>query len=272
MEMIERYSADAVRYWAAGTALGKDTQIDEQKILAGSKLVTKLWNVARFAGRFLEEAPPDTSPNAPLPALTLADRWILARLQQLVARVTTLLDDYDYATAKSEMEIFFWTELADNYLEMAKQCLYSGGPAGAGARYTLHHALLTIIKLFAPLLPFVTEAIYQGLFEPAGSIHRSAWPEPDPRFADEGLEAAGNALITIATAVRRHKSETGLALGVELGELHIAAPPALVTVLKEARPDLLSITRASEIRLVQQLPTDGEVLLSNGQLQIALSA
>jgi valyl-tRNA synthetase len=99
MEMIEQYSADAVRYWAASTGFGRDSIISEQKIQAGAKLVNKLWNVARFSGRFL------TNYQLPItnPQLSLADRWILSRMQQLIGRVTNLLDNYDYATAKSEI-------------------------------------------------------------------------------------------------------------------------------------------------------------------------
>ena len=119
MEMIERYSADAVRYWAASTGPGKDAVISEEKIQMGAKLVTKLWNVARFSERFLEGYTPQAAGDL-AGQFTPADRWILARLQQLIRRVTALFQDYDYAAAKSEVEIFFWRDLADNYLEMCK--------------------------------------------------------------------------------------------------------------------------------------------------------
>jgi valyl-tRNA synthetase len=161
MEMIEQYSADAVRYWAASTGFGRDAIISEQKIQAGAKLVNKLWNVARFSGRFLE----DYQHSDQIPELSLADRWILSRMQQLIGRVTNLLDNYDYATAKSEIEVFFWTDLADNYLEMAKKRLYDETDlAHDGARYALFNILRDTVKLFAPFLPSVTETIYQGIF------------------------------------------------------------------------------------------------------------
>ena len=153
---IERYSADAVRYWAASTGFGRDSVIDERKIQSGAKLVTKLWNVARFSERFLDHAQ-----SAELPKqLSPADRWLLSRTQRLIQRVTLLFEGYDYATAKAEIELFFWTEFADNYLEMAKKRLYDGGEAGRGAQATLRLGLLTTLKLFAPFLPYVTEAIF----------------------------------------------------------------------------------------------------------------
>jgi valyl-tRNA synthetase len=246
---LDKHSADAVRYWAAGTGLGKDTVISEERIGAGGKWVTKLWNVARFAERFLA----GYAPAAPPPDLTTADRWLLARLAQITTAATVAFDAYDYATARGEVETFFWRDLADNYLEMAKQRLYEGEAGYDAARYTLYHALLTTLKLLAPLLPYVTEAIYRGLFaatDGAPSIHRAAWPLADARFEDADALAAGDALRDIATAVRRYKSEHGLSLGAELAALRLSgAPPELLPALHEATSDLLSITRARAITL-----------------------
>ncbi|GAB4580804.1 MAG: valine--tRNA ligase [Anaerolineales bacterium] len=131
MEMIETYSADAVRYWAASTSPGKDSVISEEKIQIGAKLINKLWNVAVFSERFLTGYRPPTTP----PTLTPADRWILAATQRLIRRTTELFDAYEYATAKSETENFFWV-FTDNYLEMAKMRLYdsreSSNPGSPG--------------------------------------------------------------------------------------------------------------------------------------------
>ena len=107
LEMITRYSADAVRYWAASTSPGKDAVISEEKIQMGARLVTKLWNVARFCEPFLQGYRPDPEHALDQSLLTPADCWILASLQSLIRRVTTLLEGYDYAAAKSEIETFF---------------------------------------------------------------------------------------------------------------------------------------------------------------------
>lgn len=271
-EMLERYSADALRYWAASTGLGKDATINEEKIQNGSKLVTKFWNVARFSQPFLEGY---TLPEA-LPALSTADRWMLSRLQRLVQRVTALFQGYDYAAAKSELEGFFWRELADNYLEMAKSRLYNAESLGhAGACYTLYRVLLTLDKLFAPFLPYITEAIYQGLFAAAEgslSIHCSRWPQADEALLDEQAEAAGEALIEIATAVRRYKSEGNLALNTVLARLQLAtADSGLAAALREATDDLASITRAAQIEVCQQLGAGLEEVKTEGAVALALA-
>jgi valyl-tRNA synthetase len=268
LEMIERYSADAARYWSSSTGPGKDAVISEEKIQMGARLVNKLWNVARFSERFLSDPGWRASRFDDLPALSPADRWILSRCQKLISHVTELMESYDYAAAKSEVETFFWREMADNYLEMCKQRLYdSSSPHHAGARFTLYHVLLTLIKLFAPFFPFVTEEIYRELFaclelisaegewrfvQGPASIHCSSWPSPDHGLEDRSAEELGEALVQVATTVRRYKSERQVALGSDLDGIQLmTTDKALAGGLVEATSDLMSITRARRIEVME---------------------
>jgi len=260
LEMIQRYSADAVRYWAASTSPGKDALISEEKIQAGSRLATKLWNVARFSESFLAETATSASDASGL-AFTPADRWILSRLQQVVRRVTDAFAGYDYTSAKNEVEAFFWQEMADNYIEMAKQRLYDVSAPGHGAAcFTLNTVLSTVLKLFAPVLPYVTEAIYLPLFsqqEQAVSIHRAAWPQAQDRFTDPEAEETGEILLQVATTVRRYKSERNISLGSELSLLQLGvANSGLAQRLAEATSDLMSITRARRVEIVETLNSE----------------
>jgi valyl-tRNA synthetase len=269
MEMIERYSADAVRYWAASTGLGKDSIISEDKVQAGAKLVTKLWNVARFSQRFVE----GYRPPAERPALALSDRWILSRMQRLVRQVTRFFHNYDFAAAKSETESFFWKALTDNYLEMCKLRLYEED--SEGARYALRSVLLTTLKLFAPFLPHVAEEIYREVFAAVGeadSIHRASWPLPDEALIDTEAEAAGDAVVDIATAVRRYKTDNQLFLGAELERLQVAIrDPGLRQALRDARADIRSITRAKQIEVRETLDDDLEMIGDTGTVVVALA-
>ena len=268
MEMIRRTSADAVRYWAASTSTGRDALISEDKIQMGARLATKLWNVARFAEPFITGAGLDGAQQTERPdQSTPADRWLLAALDAVVARTTASFEQYEYAQAKAEIERFFWRDLADNYLEMAKLRLYDPAhPAHAGACRALKTALKTLLKLFAPLLPYVTEAIWSALFaaEDGGiSIHNARWPEPAASSAvpepEEAQSAAGypsaelafgETLISLATAARRYKSEHALSLGSELGCLWITtAAPDLAERLEASTADLMSVTRARRIEV-----------------------
>lgn len=269
-QVFATYSADAVRYWAASTGLGKDAIISEQKIQLGAKLVNKLWNVARFSQNFLSGEPPVVD----AADLSAADRWILSRTQQLIERTTTAMRDYEHAAAKNEIEAFFWTELADNYLEMAKLRLYnSDSEKHAGALYTLYHVLLDTIKLFAPFLPHVTEQIYRAMYatEDGTSIHTQPWPQVDTRLANLISPEAGAALVTIATAARRFKSEHSLPLGSELRRIELAPhDPALAEELRAARPDIASVTRAQEVRIVDHLSAELERFDTEGAVDMAL--
>ena len=291
LEMIDRYSADAVRNWAASTGLGKNAVISEEKIQVGARLVTKIWNTARFSERFLSgyhplkgsetaaESQPLDSP-AQLPEFTPADRWILSRNQRLVRRVTHLLEEYEHAAAKSEIENFFWNDFADNYLEMCKQRLYAEDhPQGLAACFTLYHVLLNTIKLFAPFLPHVTEEIYQGLFagkekSQAGkpnSIHLSSWPIPDENLENEAAERVGELLVSIATAVRRYKSVRSLPLSTEVEGLELATvEDDLAMQLQAATSDLQSVTRARSIEVVAGFQPDREVIQADGTVRLAI--
>ena len=142
------------------------------------------------------------------------------------------------------MEAFFWRDLADNYLEMAKQRLYAPEhPGHLGACYTLRTVLLTVLKLFAPILPYVTEAVYRELFaeaEGCPSIHRESWPEVDAAWLDEQALQTGEDLIEIATTVRRYKSEKKSGLGKcdNAGTIRGVCPgPAHRIASGHSRPD-----------------------------------
>ncbi len=261
LAMIEAYSADAVRYWAGSTGPGRDAVISEDKIQAGAKLVTKLWNVARFAERFIGAMDAEIGSVARTPA----DRWLLARLARVVRAATREFENYDYAAAKSEVEGFFWRDLADNYLEMAKLRLYgSDGEEAAGARMVVMVALETVIKLLAPFLPYVTEEIYQHLYAEVAwkqSIHRTLWPVVDARHEDAEAEAVGEKLVAIASAVRRYKSEQAMSLGAELGTLVLrCVDKALTAQLVAATPDLRSVTRAQDVVVSDELGAAAEIL------------
>jgi valyl-tRNA synthetase len=273
MAMIQEYSADAVRYWAASASLGKDAVISEQKIQLGAKLVNKLWNVARFSQRFLMDYRPPAK--GEIPPLLPADRWILSRAQRLIGRTTEHMRSYEHAAAKSETEAFFWTELADNYLEMAKMRLYSETDAGrTSAQFALYRALLTALKLFAPFLPHVTEQIYRGLYatQAAPSIHTSPWPTADVRLEDEAGEAVGEALVAIATAVRRYKSEHNLSLGTELQRLELTTGDRdLAESLRQAKSSLASITRAEMVHVNSQPSPGLETIPIDGPVAVALA-
>lgn len=256
MAMLEKYSADAVRYWAASTASGKDAVISEEKVVTGQKLINKLWNLSRFSANFIvtEDEYPD------IEELTSGDKWILCSLQALIRQVTQAMENYDYAYAKNEIEKFMWL-FADNYLEMAKARLYGeAGPLQRSAKSTLSKTFLGILKLFAPFLPHVTDEIYQLIYkdvEKCATIHVSKWPQEEPAFYELKYLGFGDTLVAIASAVRRFKSERAFSLSTALEKIELETDqPELRDFLQKAIPDMISITRAQKIALVSKLDQD----------------
>jgi valyl-tRNA synthetase len=189
-----------------------------------------------------------------------ADRALLSWLQRLIARATIGFQSYEYAAALEATERFFWNTLCDNYLEWAKGRLYDGTPAERHAAQTaLAHTLLAVLKLFAPILPHITEEIHALLFGDAASIHTAAWPQPDESLVDPAAERTGDALLAIAAETRRFKSARKLGLGATLARMTIALADAdLRAALEQSATDLRSLTRARELAFAAEAGEDFE--------------
>lgn len=144
----------------------------------------------------------------------------------------------------------------------------------------MHQVLLTLVKLFAPFLPFVTEEIYQGLFAQgddanleasARSIHTASWPAIKPGQDDEQAIAVGDQLVEIASIVRRYKSEHSLSLGSEIAHLQLATEdPVLAEQLSQAVPDLSSVCRATKIEIRPWLKGELILLENEGTVQVGI--
>jgi valyl-tRNA synthetase len=165
--------------------------------------------------------------------------------------------------------------LADNYLELVKGRLYGkSGVLRDGAIYTLYQALLTTIKLFAPILPHVTEEIYRRLYasyEESVSLHRSSWPEGDPTWGDELADRFGEALVETLSTIRRYKSKRHLPLATEIERLQITTDDhKLRDQFNDIELDLMSATRALQVEVVEDLDPSLQQLGSDG-IQIAIT-
>ncbi|MDO8642984.1 MAG: valine--tRNA ligase [Candidatus Woesearchaeota archaeon] len=247
-----KYGADALRFWAAGSKLGDDLPYQEKDIVTGKKMVVKLWNAARFAMTHLESYTPGKL--SPPKKFLLMDRWLRSKLHGLIKRSTEAFDQYEYSKVKTDVEKFFWHDFCDNYLEIIKGRLYNteqyGHDSTESARSTLYRALFSILKLTAPLLPFITEAVYQRSFhhhEKILSIHHTTWPDYDESQIDKTADEAGDLLIDIITAVRKAKSDKTVSLGKDVAKILIECTGQEQMMLEEAIDDIKNTTRAAAI-------------------------
>ncbi len=220
-EMISKYSADALRFWAAGSKLGDDMPFQEKDLVTGNKFITKIWNASKFAFLHLSDY------NGEKPSkLETVDKWILSKLSKVVKVSTENFMNYEYSHTKLETETFFWHTFCDNYLELVKDRLYNadkrGNEAKLSAQYGLYQSLLAIIKLMAPIMPFITEELYQSYFmkhEKAKSVHLTKWPSID--LIEEHAEHVGDFVVEVIEFVRKKKSEKQLSLKAPVKKLII---------------------------------------------------
>jgi valyl-tRNA synthetase len=202
VDLFEQYGSDAVRYWAASARPGVDTAFSEDQMKVGRKLATKILNVTKFVLGF-GDADESVAPTEQV------DCAMLHRLAAVVEECTTAFEAFDYARALERTESFFWW-FCDDYVELVKTRAYSeDSPEGSlSARIALRRALSTLQRLFAPLLPFATEEVWN--WWQSGSVHQAQWPTSEELTASLSTssdEALLNAVCTTLAIIRRSKTE-----------------------------------------------------------------
>jgi valyl-tRNA synthetase len=180
LDEIDVHGADALRFGLLAMSSTQDVRFSDAKVQQGRDLSNKLWNASRLI--LLNAAEVESKPQP----LRVEDRWILSRMERTIASVTEKLDTYDFAHAATEAYAFFWSELCDWYLEIAKPRLYEGEPeVSANLLWLLERTL----SLLHPLMPFVTEEVWSYHPSRKGHLAVHRFPEADDSLFDEGAEA-----------------------------------------------------------------------------------
>ncbi|MBI5166207.1 MAG: valine--tRNA ligase [candidate division NC10 bacterium] len=255
--MIDRYGADSLRFTLAALAVqGRDIRLAEERIEGYRHFSNKLWNAARFV--LLHLSIPHTPTHCSLDhsKLQLADRWILSRLQDVIAEVTEALESYRFNDAASALYQFLWHEYCDWYLEIVKTRLSEEGDQGERATglYLMHHILEVILRMLHPFMPFITEEIWQRLPHQGESIMVAPWPQPDPSYRTPEV-ADFQKLMEGVRAVRNLRSEYQIPVSQRLPHIYIEPrTPGGASILEKFEGNFLHLTKASELKVGQEAP------------------
>jgi valyl-tRNA synthetase len=272
-QIIDNHHADAARYWAASARLGVDTAYDESVFKIGRRLVTKLYNAGKFVTAIVATAHAELGerPGAETVSEEL-DRGFLQQLRGLVERATAAFADFDYASALAHTEEFFWDNFTDSYIELAKNRAKGSGDVSRAARASavaaLDFALRVLVRLFAPVLPYITEEVWSwdyarrlqaqldgsdgdDLPPAACSVHRAAWPAA-AEFAPLGEPADSDSFAVAKAclaAIHRHKTQAGVSVARAINSMQLAAHPGTIRTVEMVAGDVISAVRADSFEL-----------------------
>lgn len=255
--LIEEYSADAIRYWTSSGKLGTDVVFDETEVVETNRLLTKLWNSARFTLNLID----GYKPGSQAPELTTIDKWILGRMASTLDNYHRYFAEFEFFPARIELQSFFWHDFCDNYIEIVKNRFRDDATADEAsresARYTLYNVLLTILKLFTPFIPHVAEEIYSlyhAGIEGIESIHQTCYPDSSLFPREEEALQAGDMMCELIRMVRGYKTKAQLSLMLPIANLWIASDAKGQALVNSISQDLAAVAVANNIVVSETLP------------------
>ncbi len=233
LDVINKYSADVVRYWAGTGRLGTDINYSDETLLRGRKLVNKIWNVSKFIEMHLTDYEDKVFDN-----YEYIDKWILGSYDDMEKSFIKYLDDYEVGLALNILEKFFWN-FCDNYIEIVKHRLYRPEEFGDEARYsgqkTVYTLLYKLLQDFSIFFPFITEEIYQELYHNEKSIHLTEIVPLEVDFRDE--VKYGDQIVDIISKARGVKTNNNVSLKTSIKNLNLALSEELDIAINKSIKD-----------------------------------
>ncbi|MBI5033623.1 MAG: valine--tRNA ligase [Chloroflexi bacterium] len=251
LDVIADYSADALRFTIiTSSAPGNDTKLDLEKVEHARNFGNKIWNMARFITSNLQADETLTLPH--LDTLSLADRWILSRLNHTIAEMTKAYRDWDFGEGTRLVHDFLWSEFADWYIEAAKSALYgSDADAAQRTRSILLHTLDAGLRLLHPTMPFATEETWQQLrasyqstvnSQQSEALIVAPWPKADKKFFDARAEKDFAIVMDIIRAIRNARTEFNVEPGKRIPAV-ISAGASTAPLLESQRETIALLAR-----------------------------
>ncbi|MEC1759119.1 valine--tRNA ligase [Schinkia azotoformans] len=260
MDVIEKYGADSLRYFlSTGTSPGQDLRFVWEKVESTWNFANKIWNASRFAlmnmnGIKYEEL--DLSGEK-----SVADKWILTRLNETIETVTKMADKYEFGEVGRVLYNFIWDDLCDWYIEMAKLPLYGEDEAAKKTtRSVLAYVLDNTMRLLHPFMPFITEEIWQALPHEGESITVAKWPEVRADLTDNAAAEEMKLLVDIIRSVRNIRAEVNTPMSKQI-KLNIKAKnDDILASLERNRHYLVRFCNPSELTIATELTTDEKAM------------
>ena len=249
LEMIDLYGADALRFALIQQAgKGQDIRFSVGRVEAIRNFSNKIWNIARFVMLSL-----DGHPTSDIGNLKSEDRWILSRLQKTIESVNKGLGEYDMDDAARALYDFLWNEYADWYIEMAKPRLQ--GEDRPVVQYVLWHVLETSMRLLHPVMPFLTEQIWQSIPHEGESIMIAPFPKADASLIDEDAEKRMDAVMEVIRAIRNLRSEINVPPGKKVEAAIVPSSPDIKSALDAGQESMMSLAKLSKLDIATEPPS-----------------
>ncbi len=253
---IEPHGTDALRFtFLSQATTGRDIKFDMNRLDGYRNFCNKLWNASRYV--LMNAEGEDCGTSGEEVELSLADRWIISQLQKTEAQVTKAMDEYRFDHASQALYEFVWNEYCDWYLELSKPVLWdeaASAEAKRGTRRTLVRVLETILRLAHPMMPYISEEIWQRVAPLAGtyvgddaSIMHQAWPEADESKIDEQATRDIEWLKGVIIAVRNIRAEMNIAPGKPLDVLLTKGQPEDAERLEQNRRFLAKLAKLESV-------------------------
>jgi valyl-tRNA synthetase len=255
MDVIEKYGADALRYFlSTGSSPGQDLRFSFEKVESTWNFANKIWNASRFAlmnmdGMTYDEI--DFSGEK-----SVADKWILTRLNETIEHVTRLSERYEFGEVGRALYNFIWDDFCDWYIEMAKLPLYGEDEtAKKTTRSILAHVLDQTMRLLHPFMPFITEEIWQNLPHRGESITTAKWPEVNPALSDDQAAQEMKLLVEMIRSVRNIRAEVNTPMSKKIKMLVKAKDETVLKAIETNRSYIERFCNPEELQMGVELET-----------------
>ena len=248
LEVIEKYGADALRYTLiTGNAPGNDMRFYWERVEASRNFANKVWNASRFIMMNDPDNEIKTTDEQP-DNLTAADKWILSKMNHLIAEVTENMEKYELGIAVAKLNDFIWEEFCDWYIEMVKPRLYNDEDTTKNAAiWTLKTVLIDALKLLHPYMPFITEEIFCNIQDDEESIMISSWPVYDEKFNFPDEEVAIQTIKEAVRNIRNVRAQMNVAPSRK-AKVYVVSEDALIRdIFENGRVFFATLAYASEV-------------------------